>query len=245
MSRVFNGTSEFVTFTDRARGAAIGRMGLLIDHRPFAMSLWYYATKAVSNRQVIISDWTSNGAATSFAFQINDGVTSDGTIALVAVGASNYTTSTKAVANQWGHLFYHWDGTNVFGYVNGALKLTGTLSSFSTSGQTLSIGRAGAYADLYFGGSVANVTLWRGVGFGPGHVLDLWKGADPTKINPGSIMFHMPMLGMGSEPVYGPYGVPYGMQLNFSSTSIYGGAHPPVLQQPFRPSPRRKGKVFA
>lgn len=225
MARTFNGSSEYLTLTDRGRFGDVTGFGSWVKQAPFAVSVWFYPTKSVTTRQVIVADWDGSGSTRSFAIQLGTYTGADGKIRVGLNSTPIDDSGVTAVVNTWHHVFFYWDKSNAHTCVNGVLKLS-TAEASMDAGTTTAIGRAGAYPDLYFGGRIADFAVWTGGGFGPGHALALSQGVQPTRIRPERLMAYLPLQGFDREPAYGAYGNRVPLFLNYPAGGTTGSAHP-------------------
>lgn len=137
-----------------------GGFGSLIGSGNFSVSLWVRPT--TTTREVLIGDWNNLGSSQSFTLE-QSGFTLPANVFGTNIstgGAGTYLQSTTTYTlGQWYHLVVVRGSINRFLYVNGRQEAVDAQLSYGT-GNTLTMGRAGAYNGIYTTSSIANVAIW-------------------------------------------------------------------------------------
>src|SRR6266576_153309 len=152
MARTFNGSSDYLTFTDCTYG-----IGTLTKQKAFTLSVWFRPTTVNSARHVIYGDWNSGGSSQSHCLEVNASNHFAVTWAGSAVGTLD--TGITATAGNWYHAWVVWDLVRAKTYINGVLGNDQAFTSIHP-GTHIAIGRGGDFVGIYFAGDIAEFSIW-------------------------------------------------------------------------------------
>ena len=128
-------------------------------------SVWVRPASLSQARTVIAADWNAGGADESFVLEFSNTGTITGTFGQVGSAGAGLVPSTTLAVDTWTFLTLTYEDSDVSTiYVNGVSEDTGVYGNVQAeSGNDFTIGRAGAYADFYFNGSIDEIAIYNSV----------------------------------------------------------------------------------
>jgi Concanavalin A-like lectin/glucanases superfamily len=156
-SNYFNGTTDALTTPDNA--------AFTLGTNNFTIEAWIYTSSTTTTRWVV-GQVNSTFVLSSASFLINQQATTNTIRGGVCVGSTFYgvESSSAIPLNQWVHIAFVRDTTNLKIYVNGVLGGTTAISTLSVNDSTnqVAIGRPGEANVEYWSGYISNFRLVNG-----------------------------------------------------------------------------------